>query len=259
MPRARAFRRGPDRAETAPIRSASGAISSAEKPILAGSGNPISSLKTAGSATNVYLIDGASVAHSLPMTSFVVSTESTIHEEGATPAPIIDDAAVPAAPTRSLFHGMLVHLRCLRWMVADEGWIRTLLEEAENERMHLMTFIQIARPSWFERVVIVLVQAVFFVTYFLLYLVSARTAHRLVGYFEEQAVISYTLYLAEIDAGRVENVSAPAIAVEYWNLPTNARLRDVVVAVRADEVGHRDVNHAFANALTTGATFSQAT
>lgn len=162
-------------------------------------------------------------------------------------------AAVPG-----MVGGMLVHLRCLRWMVTDEGWIRTLLEEAENERMHLMTFIQIARPSWFERVVILLVQAVFFVTYFLLYLVSARTAHRLVGYFEEQAVISYTLYLAEIDAGRVENVSAPAFAIEYWNLPTNARLRDVVVAVRADEVGHRDVNHGFANALTTGATFSQA-
>ncbi|MDF3839660.1 alternative oxidase [Cupriavidus basilensis] len=162
-------------------------------------------------------------------------------------------AAVPG-----MVGGMLVHLRCLRWMVADEGWIRTLLEEAENERMHLMTFIQIARPSWFERVVILLVQAVFFVTYFLLYLVSARTAHRLVGYFEEQAVISYTLYLAEIDAGRVENVSAPAFAIEYWNLPTNARLREVVVAVRADEVGHRDVNHGFANALTTGATFSRA-
>ncbi len=162
-------------------------------------------------------------------------------------------AAVPG-----MVGGMLVHLRCLRWMVADEGWIRTLLEEAENKRMHLMTFIQIARPSWFERVVVLLVQAVFFVTYFLLYLVSARTAHRLVGYFEEQAVISYTLYLAEIDAGRVENVFAPAVAIEYWNLPTNARLRDVVVAVRADEVGHRDVNHGFANALTTGATSSQA-
>lgn len=162
-------------------------------------------------------------------------------------------AAVPG-----MVGGMLIHLRCLRWMVADEGWIRTLLEEAENERMHLMTFIQLARPSWFERFVILLVQAAFFVTYFLLYLASARTAHRLVGYFEEQAVISYTLYLTEIDAGRVENVSAPAFAIEYWNLPTNARLRDVVVAVRADEVGHRDVNHGFANALTTGATFSQA-
>ena len=154
-------------------------------------------------------------------------------------------AAVPG-----MVGGMLVHLRCLRWMIDDRGWIRTLLDEAENERMHLMTFVHIARPNWFERVVILLTQAVFFVFFFGLYLVSARTAHRLVGYFEEQAVISYTLYLAEIDSGRVQNVAAPAIAIAYWNLPPDARLRDVVLAVRADEAGHRDVNHGFADDLT---------
>lgn len=154
-------------------------------------------------------------------------------------------AAVPG-----MVGGMLVHLRCLRWMVEDHGWIRTLLDEAENERMHLMTFVQIAKPNWFERLVILAVQALFFIAFFLLYLASPRTAHRLVGYFEEQAVISYTLYLAEIDAGRVENVAAPDIAIAYWNLPVNARLRDVVLAVRQDEMGHRDVNHEFADSLT---------
>ncbi|MDY0962822.1 MULTISPECIES: alternative oxidase [Massilia] len=154
-------------------------------------------------------------------------------------------AAVPG-----MVGGMLVHLRCLRWMVEDQGWIRTLLDEAENERMHLMTFVQIAKPNWFERLVILMVQALFFVAFFLLYLTSPKTAHRLVGYFEEQAVISYTLYLAEIDAGRVENVAAPEIAIAYWNLPANARLRDVVLVVRQDEMGHRDVNHGFADALT---------
>ena len=92
-------------------------------------------------------------------------------------------------------------------------------------------------------------QAAFFTYFLLLYLVSARTAHRLVGYFEEQAVVSYTQYLAEIDAGRVENVAAPAIAIAYWQLPASARLRDVVLAVRADEAGHRDVNHGFADEL----------
>jgi len=154
-------------------------------------------------------------------------------------------AAVPG-----MVGGMLVHLRCLRWMVEDQGWIRTLLDEAENERMHLMTFVQIAKPNWFERLVILMVQALFFVAFFLLYLTSPKTAHRLVGYFEEQAVISYTLYLAEIDAGRVENVAAPDIAIAYWKLPANARLRDVVLVVRQDEMGHRDVNHGFADALT---------
>ncbi len=153
-------------------------------------------------------------------------------------------AAVPG-----LVGAALIHLRCLRWMKHDHGWIRALMEEAENERMHLMTFIEIARPNWLERALVLVAQAGFFAFFLMLYLLSARTAHRLVGYFEEQAVISYTQYLAEIDAGRVENVPAPQIAKDYWRLPADARLRDVVVVVRADEAGHRDVNHGFADEL----------
>lgn len=153
-------------------------------------------------------------------------------------------AAVPG-----LVGAALIHLRCLRWMREDEGWIRTLMDEAENERMHLMTFIEIARPNWLERALVLVAQAFFFTFFLLLYVVSSRTAHRLVGYFEEQAVVSYTQYLAEIDSGRVENVPAPKIALDYWRLPVNARLREVVVAVRADEAEHRDVNHGFADTL----------
>jgi len=153
-------------------------------------------------------------------------------------------AAVPG-----MVGAALIHLRCLRWMRDDEGWIRSLMEEAENERMHLMTFIEIARPNWLERALVLVAQAAFFTFFLLLYIVSSRTAHRLVGYFEEQAVISYTQYLAEIDAGRVANVPAPQIALDYWRLPASARLRDVVLAVRADEAEHRDVNHDYAEQL----------
>jgi len=153
-------------------------------------------------------------------------------------------AAVPG-----LVGAALIHLRCLRWMRNDHGWIRALMEEAENERMHLMTFIEIARPSWLERALVLIAQAGFFTFFLLLYVLSPRTAHRLVGYFEEQAVVSYSQYLQEIDAGRVANVPAPKIARDYWQLPANARLRDVVLAVRADEAGHRDVNHGFADQL----------
>jgi len=150
-------------------------------------------------------------------------------------------AAVPG-----MVGGALRHLRCLRWMRHDRGWIRTLLDEADNERMHLMTFMEIARPSAFERMMVLIAQALFFTFYLLLYLLSSRTAHRLVGYFEEEAVVSYTRYLEEIDAGRIENPPAPAIAIDYWQLPADARLREVVIAVRQDEAGHRDVNHAIA-------------
>ena len=143
----------------------------------------------------------------------------------------------------------LQHLKSLRRMQDDRGWIRTLLDEAENERMHLMTFIEIAQPSAFERFMILLAQGIFYNGFFLLYLISSKTAHRVVGYFEEEAIVSYTEYLAQIDAGRVENVAAPRIAVDYWKLGPDARLREVVVAVRADEAGHRDVNHRFADEL----------
>ena len=153
-------------------------------------------------------------------------------------------AAVPG-----MVGAMLIHFKCLRRMIDDEGWIRTLLEEAENERMHLMTFMQIAQPTLFERLVILSVQWVFFVGFFLLYMISPRTAHRVVGYFEEEAVISYTMYLAEIDEGRSPNVMAPAIAKHYWKLAADATLRDVVVVVRADEAHHRDINHGFASNL----------
>ncbi|HOZ05731.1 MAG TPA: alternative oxidase, partial [Arenimonas sp.] len=136
-----------------------------------------------------------------------------------------------------------------RRMVDDEGWIRTLMEEAENERMHLMTFIEITKPSFFERATILFVQWIFFSGFFLLYLVSARTAHRVVGYFEEEAVISYTQYLRELDEGRSPDMPAPAIAKHYWKLPDSATLRDVIVLVRADEAHRRDINHGFSSKL----------
>ena len=153
-------------------------------------------------------------------------------------------AAVPG-----MVGGALQHLRALRRMESDGGWIHTLLEEAENERMHLMTFIQIAQPSAFERLLVLLAQGVFYNLFFLLYLLSPKTAHRIVGYFEEEAVYSYTEYLAGVDNGTYANVAAPKIAIDYWKLAPDARLRDVIIAIRADEAHHRDVNHQFANTL----------
>ena len=146
--------------------------------------------------------------------------------------------------------GMWNHLRSLRRMQPDDrGWIKTLLDEAENERMHLMIFGEIAQPSRLERLLILFAQFVFWHFYFVLYVLFPQTAHRMVGYFEEQAVISYTHYLDEIDAGRIENIPAPQIAIDYYKLPAAATLRDVVIAVRADEQGHADVNHGMADEL----------
>ena len=153
-------------------------------------------------------------------------------------------AAVPG-----MVGGMLAHFKSLRKMVDDGDFIKELLEEADNERMHLMTFIKIAKPTFIERLIIMFAQCIFILMYLFIYLISQKTAHRIVGYFEEEAVISYTEYLNEIEEGKIENIKAPEIAINYWNLPLNSRLKDVVKVIRDDEAGHRDVNHSFADIL----------
>jgi len=145
--------------------------------------------------------------------------------------------------------GMWIHLKCLRKMQSDRGWIKLLLDEAENERMHLMTFIEIAKPNWLERAMILFAQALFWHFYFILYVFFPRTAHRLVGYFEEEAVISYTGYLEEVEKNPELNISAPQIAIDYWKLKSDAKLIDVIKVVREDERGHSVVNHGLADTL----------
>ncbi|THH16546.1 hypothetical protein EW146_g4094 [Bondarzewia mesenterica] len=133
------------------------------------------------------------------------------------------------------------HLKSLRLMQRDAGWIHTLLEEAENERMHLMTFMTLR---------------VFYNLFFLTYLFSPQTCHRFVGHLEEEAVVTYTSCIEDMEAGRfpewyvaylMTEKPAPAIAKDYWRLSPNATMVDVVYAVRSDESTHRFVNHSLAN------------
>ena len=114
-------------------------------------------------------------------------------------------AAVPG-----MVGGLLQHLKAIRHIREDQGWIKELIDEADNERMHLMTFIHIARPSRVERLLIMVAQAIFYNFYFFLYLFAPRTAHRVVGYLEEEAVVSYTQYLAQIDSGAIDNLPRAA-------------------------------------------------
>ncbi|KAK3002136.1 hypothetical protein RJ639_022317 [Escallonia herrerae] len=147
-------------------------------------------------------------------------------------------AAVPG-----MVGGMLLHLRSLRKFEHSGGWVKALLEEAENERMHLMTMVELVKPKWYERLLVLTVQGVFFNAFFVLYMLSPKLAHRIVGYLEEEAIHSYTEYLKDIDSGAIENIPAPAIAIDYWRLPKDATLKDVITVIRADEAHHRDVNH----------------
>ncbi len=151
-------------------------------------------------------------------------------------------AAVPG-----MVGAFVLHLRSLRQISDDNGRIRSLLDEAENERMHLMVYQCVAHPSFLELVIIFLAQGTFLFSYFFIYIVSSRTAHRVVGYLEEEAIKSYTLYLAEIERGTQPDLPAPKIAIDYWHLNADATLRDVVIATRNDEVRHRDANHRYSD------------
>ncbi|KAI9745324.1 MAG: hypothetical protein M1818_001604 [Claussenomyces sp. TS43310] len=147
--------------------------------------------------------------------------------------------------------GMLRHLHSIRRLKRDNGWIESLLEEAFNERMHLLTFLKMAEPGWFMRLMVLGAQGVFFNGFFLSYLISPRTCHRFVGYLEEEAVLTYSLAIKDLEAGKLpkwERLEAPALAVNYWKMPEGHRtMADLLYYIRADESKHREVNHTLGN------------
>ena len=146
-------------------------------------------------------------------------------------------AAVPG-----IVAGMNLHLRSLRRLEPVQ-WIKIVMDEAENERMHLMALLEMYHPNWHQRLIIMLTQGVWFACYWTLYTISPRMGHRFTGYLEEEAVKTYTHFLELIDAGKIKNIPATRIAKEYWGLPDDATLRDAILAIRSDETDHRLVNH----------------
>ena len=144
--------------------------------------------------------------------------------------------------------GVLMHFKSLRSMKTGYGeGIREMLAEAENERMHLMFFIEITKPNYLERFLVFIAQVVFGTFYLIMYLFFTRTAHRMIGYFEDEAVNSYSEYLKMVESGKVENTPAPHLAINYYQLGTDAKLSDLIKCVRADEQRHSETNHSYAN------------
>jgi len=144
------------------------------------------------------------------------------------------------------------HFRSLRNMDRDYGWIHTLLEEAENERMHLLTFMQAFKPGFLARSSVFFTQFGFGGLFIVAYVVSPSMAHRLVGYIEEMAVVTYTnvIELMETPGTKLEKAwskkDVPQIATMYWRLSPDATFLDVIKQIAVDETNHRDVNHTFA-------------
>lgn len=144
--------------------------------------------------------------------------------------------------------GMTLHLKSLVNMKEDSGLINHLLEEAENERTHLFIFLNYKQPGLFFRVSVALSQAAFWNLYFVAYLFSPKFCHRFVGYLEEEAVHTYSMFLKQLDDGILQDLAEqeiPLRARDYYQLPEQAKFRDLILAIRADESIHREMNHYF--------------
>ena len=57
-----------------------------------------------------------------------------------------------------------------------------------------------------------------------------------------EAVRSYSDYIDMIDLGKIDNTPAPQLAIDYYGLDSNAKLRDMLRRVRDDEKKHSEVN-----------------
>jgi len=144
------------------------------------------------------------------------------------------------------------HFYSLRTLKRDHGAIYTFLEEAENERMHLLVCLKMFEASPITRALCVAAQ--FGMTPFLAltYAVHPGSMHRFVGYLEETAVETYTNLVEKTTTPGTklhdewQGLAAPGIAKAYWKLDRDAKWVDCLQHMLADESHHRDVNHTFA-------------
>ena len=150
-------------------------------------------------------------------------------------------------------HDMLTVDIAQRLLKRDHGWIATLLEEAENERMHLVVCLTMFNASFLTRTLVVSGQVIMVPSLFMLYLVNPSSMHRFVGYLEETACHTYMNVINKIEQPGTHlhdgwrDLKAPDIAKAYWKLSEDASWKDTLGCIMADECHHRDVNHTFAD------------
>jgi len=143
------------------------------------------------------------------------------------------------------------HFRSLRRLQRDHGWIATLLEEAENERMHLLLVLSHFKANYITRSLVVAAQ--YLMTPFLMgvYMVNPKAMHRFVGYLEETACLTYVNTIRHVETPGTHlheawaHLPAPPLAIGYYHLPKDAKWVDCLKCMMADESNHRDVNHTF--------------
>jgi len=129
----------------------------------------------------------------------------------------------------------------------------TLLEEAENERMHLLVCLKMFKAGPVTRAMVVATQMVMTPVLMAVYMVHPKSMHRFVGYLEETACHTYVSIIEHVQKPGTHlheawaPLAAPDIAKGYWKLPPDASFCDTLMCMCADETHHRDVNHTFAD------------
>lgn len=147
---------------------------------------------------------------------------------------------------------MFRHFRSLRRLKRDHGWIHTLLEEAENERMHLLICMRMFDADVVTRTLVICAQLVMTPMLATVYLLQPRAVHRFVGYLEETACHTYANIIRQIETPGTplhkewSQLPAPKLARTYYKLDDEAMWVDCLKCMFADESNHRDVNHTFA-------------
>ncbi|KAL7568528.1 hypothetical protein ACA910_002644 [Epithemia clementina (nom. ined.)] len=154
-------------------------------------------------------------------------------------------AAVPG-----MVAAIVRHFKSLRTFQRDGGMMQMFLDEANNERMHLLTFVRMKDPNFLFRLAVIGGQLGFGSAFLAAYLISPKFCHRFVGYVEEEACSTYTKIIHAIenaeegtDLATWRTRRAPRIARSYWKLGEEGTVLQLIYAVRADEAEHRDVNH----------------
>mmetsp|Transcript_15584 Transcript_15584/g.35762 ORF Transcript_15584/g.35762 Transcript_15584/m.35762 type:complete len:355 (-) Transcript_15584:85-1149(-) len=148
---------------------------------------------------------------------------------------------------------MMRHFRSLRTLQRDHGWIHTLLEEAENERMHLLVCMSRFEAGLVTRCLCQAAQVTMTPFLGVLYLIKPEAVHRFVGYLEETACLTYANIIQQVETPGTPlhdawgKLPAPKLAVVYWRLKEDAMWLDCLKCMFADECNHRDVNHTFAS------------
>eukprot|EP00760_Papus_ankaliazontas_P011346 PhM_4_TR14726/c0_g1_i1/m.78878/K17893/AOX1, AOX2; ubiquinol oxidase len=122
-----------------------------------------------------------------------------------------------------------------------------LLEEAHNKQMHYATLCEFTSLTTGDRVLTTLAQFFCSCFFWLFSFLFPRVACRTLAYMAEEATVTLTHFVNDIDAGRIADIPTTTLCNEYWEMPPETTLRDAVLRMRTDVMVTRDWNHHLAN------------